>query len=151
MKTDPKEISFYKLTTLPIIKAAPKLIEKIFYSGQRCTVLVQDSIMQKTIDDGLWAYSTKHFIPHATSEDEFPEDQPVYITTKLESLNNSTIFIALGNIDLDQANVSKLVYMFDGNIPEQLEFARNKWKSYQNKGHSLVYWQQNLQGAWDRQ
>lgn len=150
MKTDSKEISFYKLTSLPIIKAAPKLIEKIYYSGQRSTVLVQDSSILKTIDDGLWAYSTKHFIPHATCDDEFPEDQPVYITTKIESPNKATIFIALGKVDLDQADSNKLIYMFDGNIPEQIEFARNKWKSYQNKGHSLVYWQQNLQGAWEK-
>ncbi len=151
MKNSPIEISFYRLTTLPITKAAPKLIEKIYYSGQRLIVIAQESNLLKSVDDGLWVYSTKHFIPHGTEADEYPEDQPVYLTTKLENPNGADIFMALGKVDLDQVKASKLLYMFDGNIPEQLEFAREKWKSYQNSGHSLVYWQQNMQGAWEKQ
>ena len=151
MNNSPLEISFYKLTTLPIIKAAPKLIEKIYYSNQRLVIIAENEELMKSVDDGLWVYSTKHFIPHATLNDNHPKDQPVYLTTKLENPNKASIFMALGKVDLDQAKASKLLYMFDGNIPEQLEFARKKWKSYQGSGHSLTYWQQNMQGAWEKQ
>ena len=200
MKSNPIEISFYRLTTLPILKAAPKLIEKIYYSGQRLVVIAESEELMKTVDDGLWVYSTKHFIPHATFADESPEDQPVFLTTKLENPNNASIMMALGCVDLDNrplsklasvmgfegdserrtavytevhedsstestcksptevefrersnAPVSKLLYMFDGNIPQQLEFARKKWKLYQGKGHTLTYWQQNISGGWEKQ
>ncbi len=151
MKNSPKEISFYRLTTLPITKAAPKLIEKIYYSGQALVVIAESEELMRSVDDGLWVYSTKHFIPHATFSDEYPSDQPVYLTTKIENPNQASITMALGKIELDDAPVSKLLYMFDGNIPEQLEFARKKWKSYQGSEYSLVYWQQNIDGGWEKQ
>ncbi len=145
------EVSFYKLTTLPIIKAAPKLIEKIYYSNQRLVIIAENEELMKSVDDGLWVYSTKHFIPHATITDDHPEDQPVYLTTKLENPNEASIFMALGKVNLDQVSASKLLYMFDGNVPAQLEFARKKWKFYQGSGHSLTYWQQNIDGGWEKQ
>lgn len=151
MKSNAMEISFYKLTTLPINKAAPRLIEKIYYSKQRLLVVAESEELMRSLDDGLWAYSTKHFIPHATFSDEYPADQPVYLSTKIENPNESSIAMALGKVELDDAPVSKLLYMFDGNIPEQVAFARKKWKSYQNSNHSLVFWQQNLKGAWEKQ
>lgn len=151
MKNNPLEISFYRLTTLPINKAAPKLIEKIYYSGQALVVMAESEELMRSVDDGLWVYSTKHFIPHATFSDEYPSDQPVYLTTKIENPNKSSIAMALGAVNLEEFTVSKLLYMFDGNIPEQLDFARKKWKSYQGSDHSLVYWQQNIDGAWEKQ
>ena len=145
------EVSFYRLTTLPIIKAAPKLIEKIYYSGQKLVVRVQDEVMIKNIDDGLWAYSTKHFIPHGTFLDAHSNDQPVYLTTKIENPNQATIAIALGIVKLAELQTSKKLYMFDGNNKEQLEFARNKWKLYKSQGIAVIYWQQTIDGTWEKQ
>jgi DNA polymerase-3 subunit chi len=146
----PREISFYRLTTLPLAKAAPKLIEKIYYSKQNLVVVCENEAIMKTIDDGLWVYSSKHFIPHATSSDEHASDQPIYITTILENPNNANIAMSLGKLDLQDFSPHKFLYMFDGNIKDQLEFARNKWKSYKDKGHNLTYWQQNNDGAWEK-
>ena len=146
-----KEISFYRLTTLPIDKAAPKLIEKIYYSKQRLVVIAENEALMTRLDDGLWVYSTKHFIPHGTHADEHPQDQPVYLTTKLENPNDASLVMALGNVDLDGFAADKYLYMFDGNNPEQVEFSRNKWRSYKQQQCNLVYWQQNLAGAWEKQ
>ena len=150
MKNNSSEISFYRLTTLPIMKAAPKLIEKIYYSGQRLVVIVENDAMMKIIDDGLWAYSTKHFIPHATKLDDHKENQPVYITDAFENPNNAKIIMIVGQIELTDIVADKLIHLFDGNDQKQLEFARKKWKSYQNAGNILTYWQQNMDGAWEK-
>lgn len=151
MKTNPKEISFYHLTALPITKGAPKLIEKIYYSKQNLVVIAENEALMKSVDDGLWVYSTKHFIPHGTCHDEHPGDQPVYLTTASEIPNNASIIMALGIVELGDVPVSKLIYMFDGNISKQLEFARKMWKLYQKDKHSLIYWKQNLDGTWEKQ
>ena len=151
MKNKSCEISFYCLKTLPLNKAAPKLIEKIYYSKQRLVAIAETEEMLKSIDDGLWVYSTKHFIPHGTLADEHPSDQPIYLTTKIENPNNASIVMALGKVDLDDFAADKYLYMFDGNQPDQLEFARNKWKLCQASGHSLTYWQQNIDGNWEKQ
>ena len=112
MKSKSCEISFYRLTTLPISKAAPKLIEKIYYSKQRLVVIAENEVMMKTLDDGLWVYSTKHFIPHGTFADEHPSDQPVYLTTKLENPNNATLVMALGRVELEWENKANGTHCF---------------------------------------
>ncbi len=151
MKNKAGEISFYRLTTLPLAKAAPKLIEKIYYSKQNLVVISETEEMMKTLDNGLWVYSTKHFIPHGTFVDEHPNDQPVYLTTKIENPNNATIVMALGRVELEDFEAAKYLYMFDGNDQEQLHFARNKWKSYQSQSQNITYWQQKLDGGWEKQ
>lgn len=150
MKNHPSEISFYRLTTLPIIKAAPKLIEKIYYAKQRLVVIVEDQVMLAAIDNSLWTYSTKHFIAHATCNDPYPEDQPIYITDKLENPNNSTLIMVLGKVELDNFKADKYLYMFDGNDQTQLEFARNKWQKAKDSSN-VTYWQQSENGAWEKQ
>lgn len=154
MKNNSVDISFYRLTTLPIIKAAPKLIEKIYYSGQKLIVLTEDEQLTKTIDGALWAYSTKHFIPHGTNADEHPDDQPVYITHAYENPNDAKIIMIVGKAEVEEkagVAVDKLIYLFDGNYQDQLEFARVKWKEYQKNGNPITYWRQNMDGAWEKQ
>ena len=150
MKNNASEISFYCLSSLPILKAAPKLIEKIFYSKQNLVVVVENEGMLKSLDDVLWSYSTKHFIAHGTMNDPHPEDQPVYLTTEMSNPNQATIIMALGLIDLDGISSNKYCYMFDGNNPAQLEFARNKWKQGKKQGSNIIYWQQDELGAWEK-
>lgn len=150
MKNNPCEVSFYCLTILPIPKAAPRLIEKIYYSDQRLVIITEDEEMMKTIDDGLWVYSTKHFIPHATVSDEHPADQPIYITTKQENPNEATIMMSVGKAEIEQ-DAEKIIHLFDGNDKDQLAFARKKWKAYKAKGYTIIYWKQGDDGGWEKQ
>lgn len=148
MKNKVTEVSFYKLTTLPVEKASLKLMEKIYYSKQKLVVVTKDEQQMKTIDDTLWSYSTKHFIAHGTCNDNFQEDQPILITNKIENPNSASIIMALGDIDVDILNTEKIIYIFDGNNQKQVDFARIKWKSYKDKeSFNIIYWQQNLQGG----
>lgn len=149
MKNDFREISFYHLTTLPIQKAAPKLIEKIYYSKQKLVVICPNEDSVKSLDDGLWAYSTKHFIPHGTYKDEYKEKQPVYISLKLENPNHAEIIMTIANVELGSLGANKILHLFDGNDTEQLEFARSKWKYYKQNNSKLTYWQQKIDGGWE--
>ena len=149
MKDDLREISFYHLTALPIQKAAPKLIEKIYYSKQKLVVICPNEELVKTLDDGLWAYSTKHFIPHGTCEDEHKDRQPVYISYKLENPSQAEIIMTIANVELDSLDASKILHLFDGNDAKQLEFARARWKYYKQNKAKLTYWQQKIDGSWE--
>jgi DNA polymerase III subunit chi len=144
------EVSFYNLTTLPIHKAAPKLIEKIYYSNQKLLVITPDNDLLKMLDDGLWAYSTKHFIPHGTDMDEFCDQQPILLTTKKTNLNHADIIMTVANVELENLTAKKILHMFDSNVKEQLDFARQKWKILQqHQDISLVYWLQKEDGSWE--
>ena len=155
MKNNMKEISFYKLTTLPILKAAPKLIEKIYYSKQNLVVIVEDSSTLESLDNVLWSYSTKHFIAHATANDSQPEKQPVYLTSGFENPNQAKLVMAIGEVNIDEFVADKYFYLFDSNDKGQLSFARKQWKmlnqKYKDQECTIVYWQQNEEGSWEKQ
>lgn len=144
------EVSFYHLTKLSLLKAGPKLIEKIYYSKQRLLVLLENGELLKSLDELLWSYSTKHFIAHGTLQDPHPEDQPILLGLDAENKNNATIAMAMGKVDLDSLHLNRYLYMFEGESPEQLEFARNKWKFYQAKGSEITYWKQDDSGNWEK-
>lgn len=151
MKDKTTEVSFYKLTTLPVEKASLKLMEKIYYSKQKLVVIAENEKQMKAIDDFLWSYSTKHFIAHGTCNDSFQEDQPIFLSHKLENPNKASIAMALGEVEVDSLLTDKIIYIFDGNNQKQVDFARIKWKSYKDRAnHNVIYWQQNLQGAWEK-
>ena len=76
-------------------------------------VISETESMMKTLDDGLWVYSTKHFIPHATFADEHSNDQPIYLTTRDENPNSAELVMALGKVDLDSFVANKYFYMFE--------------------------------------
>lgn len=101
MKDSDREVSFYHLTSLPVHKAAPKLIEKIYYSKKKLLVICPNEEAVKMLDDGLWAYSTKHFIPHGTFKDDYKDIQPVYITHKQENPGQADIIMTIAKVDLD--------------------------------------------------
>ena len=151
MNNNLPEISFYKLTALPILKAAPKLIEKIYYSEQKLVVIAEQEDLLQSLDKLLWSYSTKHFIPHATFQDPHPSDQPIYLTHNMENPNDATITMVLGIVELNNLITDKCIYMFDGNDKSQLAFARKTWQAYKKQGNSIIYWQQNAEGSWARQ
>lgn len=146
-----KEVSFYHLTTSSLLKAAPKLIEKIYYSGLRLIVLPDNPSLLQSIDELLWSYSTKHFIAHGTSNDPYPEDQPILLTMQPNNLNKAQISLAMGSVDLDSMEeVERKLYMFESDSPSQLEYARSKWKNYQDKGIKVNYWRQDDSGNWEQ-
>jgi DNA polymerase-3 subunit chi len=40
--------------------------------------------------------------------------------------------------------------MFDGNDPEAVQSARDRWKTYKADGHSVTYWRQTDRGGWEK-
>lgn len=149
MKDSDREVSFYHLTSLPVHKAAPKLIEKIYYSKKKLLVICPNEEAVKMLDDGLWAYSTKHFIPHGTFQDDYKDIQPVYITHKQDNPGQADIVMTIAKVDLGLLENHKILHLFDGNDQTQLEFARSKWKNYKQQNSKLIYWQQKIDGSWE--
>lgn len=142
-------ISFYHLTRLSLEKSLPKLLEKILSQGLRA-VVVTDTVSQvQSLNESLWTYHPTSFLPHGTEKEGRPEDQPIWITSKIENLNGAQvlIFASLQEIE-DFEGFSRVLYMFDGNLTENLEKARLLWRKYKGGGHSLAYWQQDSTGKW---
>ena len=40
--------------------------------------------------------------------------------------------------------------MFNGNDPQSVERARERWRTYKAAGHTVTYWQQSDTGKWEK-
>jgi DNA polymerase-3 subunit chi len=145
------DISFYQLSTFPLDKALPKLLEKVYASGARALILTASEAAAVELGNLLWSYREDSFLPHGTSQDKFPAEQPLYITSGNENPAAAAIVIGTqGAEPVSLDGIERYLDMFDGNDDAQLTLARARWKKYKNEGHAMTYWQQNSKGGWDK-
>jgi DNA polymerase-3 subunit chi len=149
-KTAMTKVNFYHLTSSPIGKALPKLLEKAIASNARVVVQAESEDKVAQLNSELWTYTTKFFLPHGAKEDGFADQQPIYLTASNENPNGATILaIAENAVATDMDKFEKCLYMFDGNDASQLQTARSRWKEYKEAGFEVTYWQQNAKGGWE--
>lgn len=148
------DIAFYHLTTSSLEKTLPKLLEKVYQSGVHSVVLIDSVERLKILNGVLWTYSTGAFLPHGSSEE--PADthslQPIWLTTSpSENPNNATVLVVTSGQEItDFGGYTRCLDVFDGNDANSLDTANQRLKSYQDKGHKVVYWRQNLTGSWEK-
>jgi DNA polymerase-3 subunit chi len=143
------KINFYHLTSTPLGKALPKLLEKAITGNMRVVVQATTPTKVEELNRDLWTYTTKFFLPHGSKADGFSDEQPIYLTAANENPNGATILAIVENANADISAYEKCLYMFDGNSPEELANARKRWSEYKAKGCELTYWQQNAKGGWE--
>ncbi len=105
-----------------------------------------------SIDIHLWVYTDESFIGHGTECDQYPNFQPVFLTTGQENPNDSKIrFLIEGAVCSDIDAYQRLVVIFDGRSEELLNLVRAQWKKYKMENHNLTYWQQTEDHRWEKQ
>ena len=109
------KISCYKTKQDQLAKAFCQLAQKCYYSSTNTCVITNNSNFTIDLDRVLWTYSKKHFIPHATKEDPFPQEQPIYITHSIENPNNSKIIILVNPTE------DKLLQLFSKTSPLKID------------------------------
>lgn len=142
-------VSFYHLTRLSLEKSLPKLLEKVLSQGLRAVVVAENASQVQSLNDVLWTYHPTSFLPHGTEREGRAEDQPIWITSKMENLNGAHVLIFASLPEKEEiGEFSRVLYMFDGNTPAYLEKAQHLWRKHKAQGHVLAYWQQDLTGKW---
>lgn len=145
------QINFYHLTALPLEKGLPRLLEKVHQAGMKSLVLVKDEARLEQLNQTLWSYTTKYFLPHGTKADGFAEKQPIYLTIDFENPANANVLAMIdGATPPSLDGFEKAIYMFDGEDAAQVQNARTRWKDYKDAGHELVYWKQTPKGKWEK-
>ena len=146
-----KEISFYHLTSTPIEKALPHLVFKIYNANAHCLIVCRDTQQMKEINDLLWTFSTKKFIPHGSTEEENKSIQPVLVSTSIDELSNTPeVVVILNNQNIEEnTNFKKYIYMAYGNKDDSnlIDFY-NSYQSYTNKGYKTKLWTLDMAGKW---
>ena len=144
------DIAFYHLTKWPLEQALVKLLERILNQSLRVVIRVGSDHHLSALNQSLWTYDAKSFLPHGSASDGYVEQQPIYLTTGSEVPNGETVLILTGNLDAaDIDSFARCVDIFDGD-DEAVTKARKRWILRSTAGHSQTYWRQTPDGRWTK-
>lgn len=146
------ELMFYQLLGQRLERALPLLLEKTRDRGWKAVVEVGSPERQTALDDALWTYSDRSFLPHGVDGDAAAPHQPILITTTRENRNDAEIRFLVDGARLgeDLAGYRRIALIFDGQDPVALDAARADWKKAKASGLAASYWQQNEDGTWEK-
>ncbi len=145
------EIRFYHLTRTPLERALPQLLERALAAGMRAVVISGSEERVEALNQLLWTYEERSFLPHGSKREGRPERQPIWLTTEDENPNGATCLVLTdGAVSTGLAQYQRCLDLFDGQDPAAVEAARARWKECKAAGHSLSYWQQDAAGRWEQ-
>ena len=144
------EILFYHLQRQPLERVLPTLLEKSLERGWRVVVQASSDERVEALDAHLWTYRDDGFLPHGTPKEAEPAAQPILITSGDDNANGAQIrFLVDGApFPADTAAYQRLVLLFDGDDPDAVAAARERWTEAKAQGFDATYWQPDEQGRW---
>jgi DNA polymerase-3 subunit chi len=152
MAADAMDLMFYHLERQPLESVLPLLLEKTRERGWRAVVEVSGEARKAALDDALWTYSERSFLPHGPDGEPGCEAQPILITAGAGNGNAAEVrFVVDGaRLPADLAGYERIAVLFDGEDPIALDAARTDWKRAKAAGLAASYWQQNAEGRWEK-
>lgn len=145
------EVGFYHLTTMPLERALPRLLEKIFGAKKRAVVKVSSPKRVEDLNSVLWNTGRGSFLPHGSQQDGNAAEQPIWITAEDENPNGAQFLLLADNADSSQlTDYERCLDLFDGNDAQALTQARQRWKRCKANGFQAIYWKQSPNGSWEK-
>lgn len=143
------EIRFYHLQRSTLEEVLPTMLSRSLQRGQRAVVMACSEERLDALNNWLWTYDTRSFLPHGTKTEGHAEEQPVWLTCADERPNEAEVlFLTDGAESAALQDFSLVAELFDGRDDSAVASARARWKIYLDAGHALTYWQQDEEGRW---
>lgn len=144
------ELHFYHLQRRSLEQVLPELLERSLARGWRAVVLSPQTERTEQLAVHLWTWKPDSFLPHGTPRDGNAAHQPVWLTTEDERPNDAAVlFLTDGATSARMGDYERVCDLFDGNDPDAVAAARQRWKAAKDQGLSLTYWQQTDKG-WEK-
>jgi len=144
------EVGFYHLTSSPLERALPRILERALAEGHRIVIMAGSPERVHDLDTLLWTYRDDSFLPHGSARDGSAERQPVWLTDADENPNAASLLVLVdGARAAHLEKFRRVCDMFDGNDEAAVAAARERWRAAKEAGHELTYWQQSEAG-WKR-
>ena len=144
------EVGFYHLSSMPLERALPRLLERARAHGHPIVVRCGSSERVAQLDAILWTYDEASFLPHGSARDGDAAAQPIWLTERDENPNRATMLVLVDAVEAaDLASFARCADLFDGGDEDAVTAARERWRRARDAGHTLTYWQQTGTG-WDR-
>jgi DNA polymerase-3 subunit chi len=147
------EILFYHLKGQRLEQVLPPLLQKSLERGWRVVVQASSEERIEALDAHLWTWRDDAFLPHGTWREPDAREQPVLLTLDGENENKAVVRFLVDGAELpvDTAAYQRLVLLFDGDDPDAVAAARERWTKAKNDGFEVTYWQADENGRWQRQ
>ena len=146
------EILFYHLQGQRLDRVLPTLLERSLERGWRIVVQAASDERVEALDAHLWTYRDDGFLPHGTDRDGEAQAQPVLITVHERNPNGAEVRFLVDGAPLpaDAAAYHRIVVLFDGEDPDAVAHARERWSEARTAGFDVTYWQPDEHGRWQR-
>jgi DNA polymerase-3 subunit chi len=146
------ELLFYHLQNQPLEKVLPTLLERSLDRGWRVVVQVASEERVEALDAHLWTFRDDSFLPHATWRDSEASQQPILLTINDDNPNAAKVRFLLDGapVPTDAGAYERIVLVFDGDDPDAVAMARERWSDAKAKGFAVTYWQPDDEGRWQR-
>jgi DNA polymerase III subunit chi len=102
----------------------------------------------------LWE-GAEPWLPHGTATDGDAALQPIWLATDDGVPNGAApnggkyLFLVDGTQTARLDAFDRVFDLFDGNDPQAVEAARDRWRATKAAGYALAYWQQGARG-WEK-
>ena len=146
------EMLFYHLQRQPLERVLPTLIERSLERGWRVIVQAASEERVDALDSHLWTFRDDSFLPHGTWRETDTTEQPVLLTVHDDNPNRADVRFLVDGAPVpgDVHAYQRIVLIFDGEDPEAVAAARERWSEGRAKGFDVTYWQTDEQGRWQR-
>ncbi len=147
------DVRFYHLTKRRLEDTLPVMLERTVNRDQRRAVVLSRSPERlEALNDHLWTYDDRGFLPHGSKGDGFAADQPIWLSVEDENPNGAQVlFLTDGAVSQQTGTYALVCELFDGHDESAVAAARGRWKSYKADRHSVAYWIQTDAGGWQQQ
>ncbi len=141
------EISFYHLSSTPLERALPRLLEEALAKGRRVVVKAPSPERIEELNTALWTYGEASFLPHGSAREGNAAAQPVWLTAAEENPNGATLLVLVDGAEPGAlSSFAGSINLFDGGNAAAVESARALWRRARAEGHALSYWQETASG-----
>ena len=146
------ELLFYHLQRQPLERVLPALLEKSLERGWRVIVQAGSEERLEALDAHLWTYRDDSFLPHGTWRESEAAEQPILLTVGDDNPNGAVVRFLIDGAPMpaDPGSYQRIVLLFDGEDPDAVVAARERWSAAKAGGFSVTYWQTDEQGRWQR-
>ncbi|MGO9514463.1 MAG: DNA polymerase III subunit chi [Steroidobacteraceae bacterium] len=130
-----ERVDFYVLHSIAAKQRwtfACRLTEKAYLKDLRVLILSESAADAKAVDDLLWTFSDRSFVPHQLCQDgqSVDPDTPVRVTPALEGAGTADLLVNLTDrLPAGWERFTRIAEIVDAD-PERRRLGRERFKSY---------------------
>jgi DNA polymerase-3 subunit chi len=146
---DKSEWWFYHLQRTTLERAVGPLLEKCLERGWRVLAVSPDVTRRATLDEALWTYDDRSFLPHGQAEAAGLDaaSQPILITDQPDNKNAAQVALLMDGVEVPtDAPFERCMVMFDDGDGPTRQKARDQFKAAKDAGLVARYFQQGERG-----